>query len=237
MKLFFASVMLGGILLTSSAFLAGGAGLSRSSSDDHTQSASSPAKIVIDYPLEGSVFPPEITPPTFVWRDDSKTAKRWEVEISFGDHSAAIRVEAPGEHVRKGEIDPLTVSDDAPPTITPEQAAMWIWKPDADTWATIKQRSVKAPATIAITGFADDASKLPVSSGNVNISTSTDRVGAPVFYRDVPLMLAPSSAKGAIQPLPPTAIPLIKWRLRNIGEPQSRVVMENLPTCANCHSF
>ena len=237
MKLFFASVMLGGILLTGSAFLAGGAGLSRSSRDDHTQSASPTAKIVLEYPLEGSVFPPEITPPTFLWRDDSKTAKRWVVEVSFADHSDGIRVEAPGEHMQKGAIDPLTVSEDAPPTITPEQAAMWIWKPDAGTWAKIKQRSVKSPATIAITGFADDASTLPVSSGSVSISTSADPVGAPVFYRDVPLMLAPAGAKGAIQPLPPTAIPLIKWRLRNIGEPQSRVVMENLPTCANCHSF
>src|SRR5664279_909589 len=118
MKLFFASVMLGGILLTGSAFLAGGAGLSRSSRDDHTQSASPTAKIVIEYPLEGSVFPPEITPPTFLWRDDSKTAKRWVVEVSFADHSDGIRVEAPGEHMQKGAIDPLTVSEDAPPTIT-----------------------------------------------------------------------------------------------------------------------
>ena len=49
--------------------------------------------------------------------------------------------------------------------------------------------------------------------------------------------MRPPAAKGSIQPLPPFAIPLIKWKLRNIGEPQSRTVMENLPTCANCHSF
>lgn len=61
-------------------------------------------------------------------------------------------------------------------------------------------------------------------------------MGAPIFYRDVPLIASPTE-KGVIQPLPASAIHLIKWRIRNIAEPQSKVVMDNLPTCANCHSF
>ena len=61
-------------------------------------------------------------------------------------------------------------------------------------------------------------------------------MGAPIFYRDVPLIVSPTE-KGVIQPLPASAIHLVKWRLRNIAEPQSKVVMDNLPTCANCHSF
>ena len=32
-------------------------------------------------------------------------------------------------------------------------------------------------------------------------------------------------------------MPLVAWRVRNVGEARSRVVMENLPVCANCHSF
>ncbi len=44
-------------------------------------------------------------------------------------------------------------------------------------------------------------------------------------------------AKGVIKPLAPAAIPLIAWRLRNVGEPRSRLMMEGLHTCANCHSF
>ena len=32
-------------------------------------------------------------------------------------------------------------------------------------------------------------------------------------------------------------MPLIAWRLRNVGEPASRLLMEGLHTCANCHSF
>ena len=44
-------------------------------------------------------------------------------------------------------------------------------------------------------------------------------------------------AKGVIRPLAPESIGLIKWRLRYLDEPRSRVVMEKISTCANCHSF
>ena len=234
MRLLSANVLFVGILGAGSVLLVGGAGLSQSAGRRHAGRASPPAKITFDYPLEDSVFPPEITPPTFLWRDASEAAKRWVVEVSFANHSGRIRVEAPGEHMQMGEVDPQAGEL---PLLTPEQAATRTWRPDAATWAKIKRGSVKSAATITITGYADDGSKLPVSGGRVKISTSQDPVGAPVFYRDVPLMTVPNTEKGSIQPLPPSAIPLIKWRLRNIGEPQSRVVMENVYTCANCHSF
>ncbi len=66
--------------------------------------------------------------------------------------------------------------------------------------------------------------------------TSKDPVGAPIFYRDVPLMPS-ETEKGIIKPLPPRVLPLVKWRLRYVDEPESRVVLQNLHTCANCHSF
>ena len=75
-----------------------------------------------------------------------------------------------------------------------------------------------------------------VSRGQVTIHTSTDPVGAPIFYRDVPLMPS-ETEKGVIKPLAASAIPLIAWRLRNIGETSSRLLMEGIHTCANCHSF
>ncbi len=237
MRISFANVLFAGIVGTCSLFLAGGVGLSRSPRQHDALPDSPPAKITVDYPLDRSVFPPEITPPTFLWRDASDTANRWVVEVSFAQPSAAIRVETLGAHFERGEIDPQVGSGDELLQLSPEQAATRTWTPDAGTWAKIKRFSVKSPAVITFTGFAYEASTLPVSRGRVTISTSPDPVGAPVFYRDVPLLLSPPGEKGSIQPLPPTAIPLIKWRLRNIGEAQSRTVMENLPTCANCHSF
>jgi Flp pilus assembly protein TadD len=234
MKFRSASLLLAGIAGAVSVFLVCGAAFSPFSGSDQTPLPNPPAKITIDYPLNGSVFPPEITPPTFLWRDPSDSAMRWVVEVSFASRSEAIRVETPGAFMQVGESDPRA---GGAAELTPEQTATRTWKPDADTWAKIKRLSVKSPATITITGFARADSKQPVSTGKVTISTSPDPLGAPLFYRDVPLMISPPVAHGAIQPLPPSALPLIKWELRNVSETQGHTVMENLPTCANCHSF
>jgi tetratricopeptide (TPR) repeat protein len=195
------------------------------------------AAIAIDYPQEGSIFPPEITPPTFLWRDAAKGVTLWRIDVSFGDGAAAIHTTSQGERPRIGKIDPDCVADtNAPPRLTPEMAAAHSWTPDPAAWQAIKRHSVARPATVAVTGVRLDAPDQAVSRGKVTLSTSKDPVGAPIFYRDVPLM--PSELeKGVIKPLAAEAIPLVAWRVRNVGEPRSRVVMEDLPLCANCHSF
>ena len=216
------------------ALLIGGSVLQKSTAQREAAIAVSAAKITIDYPLNGSVFPPEITSPTFLWRDSSMAAQHWIVEVSFADGSSGIRPEATGEHLQMGEIDPQA----GPPVpLTPEQADTRTWKPDTATWTKIKRDSENFPATITISGFAGSDSVVPVSRGTVTISSSRDPVGAPIFYRDVPLMTANREEHGSIAPLPTSALPLIKWQVRDIAESQSRVVMENLHTCANCHSF
>jgi Flp pilus assembly protein TadD len=234
MRYRFVSFLIAGTVAASSVFLMSGAGIWPLSGNLHAQAASPEAIIQIDYPLEGSVFPPEITSPTFLWHDRSETARRWVVEVSFADHSNRIPVEVPGDLMQVGESDPRAGD---PAELTPSLADARTWKPDTQTWEKIKQLSVKSPATITIEGFALGNTKLPVSSGKVTIRTSQDPVGAPIFYRNVPLMLSPPGEKGPISPLPQSALPLIKWELRDIGKPESRVLMENLPTCANCHSF
>jgi hypothetical protein len=40
-----------------------------------------------------------------------------------------------------------------------------------------------------------------------------------------------------IQPLAKQDLPLLAWRLRDIAEPRSRLLLTGLHTCANCHSF
>jgi len=217
--------------------LVGRVELLRVSGGDRSSSRNQSAKISIDYPQEGSIFPPEITPPTFLWCDSEPRAKRWVVQVTFADRTDALRVEVPGEPMRVGELDPEAGPMNELLELTPRQKGTPTWKPDADTWTKIKQHSVGLPAAITIAGLAVETWQRPVSEGSVTISTSADPVGAPIFYRDVPLMLWPKTEKGAIQPLPPFAIPLIKWKLRNMGETESRTVMERLPTCANCHSF
>jgi tetratricopeptide (TPR) repeat protein/Tol biopolymer transport system component len=195
------------------------------------------ATITIDYPLEGSIFPPEITPPTFIWHDAAEDITRWRVEVAFGDGSPSIQVESRGEPMRIGEIDSRCIAKtNELPKLTPEQALAHTWTPDARTWEAIKSHSAVAPAAVTITGFREDQPPAALSHGRVAIQTSKDQVGAPIFYRDVPLMPF-ESKKGDIQPLAPQVIRLVQWQLRYIGEPRGRVVLKNLPTCGNCHSF
>jgi hypothetical protein len=54
----------------------------------------------------------------------------------------------------------------------------------------------------------------------MQLTVSRDPVGAPIFYRDVPLMPS-ATEKGVIKPLAASAIPLIEWRMRDISEPSS----------------
>jgi tetratricopeptide (TPR) repeat protein len=195
--------------------------------------AADSASVTIDYPQDGSIFPPDIIPPTFIWRDTGATAKSWRIAISFADGSQPIHATSHGEPVQIGKIDPRCVSENnKPPSLTPEQAAAHTWIPDVDTWAIIKQHSVEHPAIIEITGAPDS----PVSEGRVTLTTSKDPVGAPIFYRDVPLMPS-EGAKNFIQPLAPSSLFLINWRLRFINQPESRLLIHDLHTCANCHSF
>jgi tetratricopeptide (TPR) repeat protein len=197
----------------------------------------STAAIIIDYPQNDSIFPPEITPPTFIWRDNSKGVRRWRIEVRFNDGAPPVRTESSGPPISIGEIDPRCVSArNQLPKLSPEQAAAHTWSPDPKLWQQIKQHSVARAANITITGFGTEDMRHSISAGQVAISTSRDPVGAPIFYRDVPLMPS-ETEKGVIKPLAPTAIPLIQWRLRSIDQPESRVVLEGMHTCANCHSF
>lgn len=189
--------------------------------------------ISIDYPENDSIFPPGITPPTLLWRDG--LSAYWVLDIAFADGSPAIHILSKGERMRIGAIDPECVSEtNELPKLTPEQAASWEWTPDAATWQTIQAHSTGASATLTITGY--NLRHAAASQSHISISTSTDPVGAPIFYRDVPLMPS-AGANGTVQPLSPSAIHLIRWRLRDIRQPESRTLLTNMPTCANCHSF
>ena len=160
-----------------------------------------PAAITIDYPQEGSIFPPEITPPTFLWRDSAKGVALWRIDVSFGDGAAAIHATSKGERLRIGKIDPDCVADtNEPPKLTPELAAAHSWTPDPATWQAIKRHSVASAATVTITGFRGDGPASPSRVERSPFALPSDPVGAPIFYRDVPLM--PSELeKGVIKPL------------------------------------
>jgi len=195
------------------------------------------ATLTIDYPLDGSIFPPDIVPPTFLWHEPAEQADTWLIDVAFGNDSEHIYVLSPGYPPPKGKIDPTCIApNNEVYKPTPYQAAAKSWTPSSDVWAAIKQRSTGVEASVTIFGFPAKETRRPLSRGRISFMTSNDPVGAPIFYRDVPL--APSrNEKGQIKPLGERGLALIGWRLRDISKPQSRLLLTNMPTCANCHSF
>ena len=113
--------------------------------------------IEIKYPLDETLFPPEIVAPTFVWSDKTEGVRNWTVLVRFDDKGEVLRF----------------------PTTEPR------WRPSEADWASIKQRSVERDAQVAIVGVGPDAKA--ASSASVRIRTSTDPVGDSIFYREVPL--------------------------------------------------
>ena len=177
--------------------------------------------ISFDYPEDGSIFPPGITPPMFIWRDAAGTS--WSIDITFAGGAAPIHATSKGERMHIGAIDPDTVADsNSPPKLTLQQAASWTWTPDAATWAAIQGHSVDQPATVVITGYRDGG--VAFSRSQIQMTTSRDPVSAPIFYRDVPLMPS-AGVNGVVSPLAPTAIHLIHWRLRDFTKPESHTVL------------
>jgi tetratricopeptide (TPR) repeat protein len=194
--------------------------------------------IKVDYPPNGAIFPPDFVPPLFVWSDSSPSARFWRIKITFGRRSPEIQAESRGELPPIGPIDEdCAKAGTVPPQLPEAWRGGHSWRPDAATWAAIKHSSINRPAVVTITGFPDEASTEPVSRGEVRIETSSDPVGAPIFFRDVPLVGVTGSTKSVPAPVPEALMHLIVWRLRYVSEPESRLMMTNIPTCINCHSF
>jgi Flp pilus assembly protein TadD len=194
--------------------------------------------ISVEYPREGSLFPVDMVAPLFQWRDANPDATVWRVEVVFAERGPKIRQWSSGEKMQVSPVDGSLVGY-VPPVLTAEQGASHTWRPDAKTWEEIRKHSQRGAATVRFTGYRDQFDKQAISSGQVTVLTSPDAVGAPIMYRDVPLIPPPpeSEERGVIKPLPDSVLPLIKWQLRYVSEAQSKTVMTGLPTCANCHSL
>ena len=194
------------------------------------------AEVTIDYPTDGSIFPPDIIAPTFLWHDDSPQVDRWLIDVALGG-SSHIYVVTDDQPAPAREIDErcLGVNNEVYQP-TAYQASARRWTPGGQVWERIKAGSSGRPAVVTILGFSSTDPGSALSHGRMVLTTCTDPVGAPIFYRDVPLMPT-ENERGNIKPLPDSAIRLVTWRLRDIGRTDNRQVLTDMPTCANCHSF
>jgi hypothetical protein len=149
--------------------------------------AVAPAEVTVDYPQDETIVPPELPPPTFLWHDGSPQADAWLVEVAFAN--ARLDVLVKGEAPREDTIDARCVSEhNEIYKPTPYQASARSWKPDPALWAALKERAAAGEASIVFQGYRRTEPGRILSRGRVRLTTAHDPVGAPIFYRDVPLM-------------------------------------------------
>ncbi|MBN1291182.1 MAG: tetratricopeptide repeat protein [Candidatus Latescibacteria bacterium] len=163
-------------------------------------------ELVIVYPKNNSLFPPEISPAKFCWNDSTSGADMWNIEIQFANGGKTVT----------------------------GLSSTTEWTPAADKWETIKENSLEKSAIVTIKGYKSSffgkimTRNKTLSENTVTISTSADSVGAPIFYRDVPLPFDFAREK----------MELIQWRMGDVSKSERPpIVLENLPVCGNCHSF
>jgi tetratricopeptide (TPR) repeat protein len=118
--------------------------------------------LTVDNPLDHTLFPPEMAPPEFRWRDGNSKSDAWLIAFEFQDG---------------GERQAYLT----------QQAK---WRPLPDEWEEIKRRSLERPATVIVLGVNRSSPGAVLSGARITISTSRDAVGAPLFYREVNLPFA-----------------------------------------------
>ncbi|MCU0915464.1 MAG: hypothetical protein MUC88_12995, partial [Planctomycetes bacterium] len=121
------------------------------------QPADSPLTLV--YPRDGTVFPPEIVPPTFRWENAQAQASVWLVRVETDDGRAPLAC-----LVRQCR-----------------------WTPTAQEWEAVKKGSTQSGARVRVIGVETGRRIRIVSAATATLRTATDVVGAPVFYREVNL--------------------------------------------------
>jgi len=117
------------------------------------------SRLTIQYPLDGTLFPPDICPPVFRWKDDNGDCDTWLVSIE--SETGAERI-----NILVGQPR---------------------WTPEPTDWEAIKKQSVQKRAKVTIIGVNGRSPKEILSASRISIKTSADPVGAPIFYREVNL--------------------------------------------------
>jgi tetratricopeptide (TPR) repeat protein len=115
--------------------------------------------VKIVYPQDGTLFPPEIVPPTVRWEDENADASMWLVRVELADGRLPIDC------------------------LSRERQ----WTPTAQNWERIKKGSTEEEARVLVIGVKSGRPVKVVSAGAIAVRTSKDEVGAPLFYREVNL--------------------------------------------------
>ena len=89
------------------------------------------SELTIDYPLDETLFPPEIAPPIFRWTDGNSKSDTWLITIDFEDDQGRIN-----KLIRKRQ-----------------------WAPEASVWEAMKSRSLEKDAKVTVIGAVSSGAR------------------------------------------------------------------------------
>jgi len=115
--------------------------------------------IAIEYPLDETLFPPEMVPPVYHWNDSVTASRSWLIRFEFTDGKPCMNFMAQRQE----------------------------WTPRPEDWESIKKRSLEQEAKVVILGVGPGDPVRVLSQAKISFKTSIDPVGAPLFYREVNL--------------------------------------------------
>lgn len=119
----------------------------------------------------------------------------------------------------------ITVTDTSGKQLLQTQTKHRSWQPGDRQWNKLKQLSVKSPCTTRIYGYKD---KKAFAYAEMDFTTSADSVGAPIFFRNVPLPFSYANKHKDI----------LSWHLGSVENKENpKTLLTGIPVCANCHSF
>jgi tetratricopeptide (TPR) repeat protein len=118
-----------------------------------------PSGIVVDYPRNGTIFPPEMPAPEFLWHDPFPGEGKYLFSVT----------------TREGE------------ELVTQRVTSRNWRPEPEVWETLKSVSKHETLFFTLAGKGKGIFKNTLSSGRISFSFSSDSVGASVFFREVPL--------------------------------------------------
>ena len=156
------------------------------------------ATLALSSPAHGTYYPLDFAAPTFNW--EPGTGDRWLVLVT----GLAGR-----ELVRQVVAEPA-------------------WTPDPGTWATLRAAGTRGELTLAVIAHRAADPLVPLAVGEARFATAPEKLGAPLFYRQVTLpfdyaVKHPDS---------------IRWCVADLrDEAPPRIVLERMNACGNCHSF
>ena len=119
----------------------------------------------------------------------------------------------------------VCISDSLKNILMDEFVRQQLWRPDSSEWESLKRNNTEKQLQVTVISLARKSKQF--TGGSQLFRISEDSVGSDIFFRAVTLPF--SYAVNNVQ--------TIEWYLGSVRGEAPRKMLDNMPVCANCHSF